>query len=160
MKGGTIFDIIFIGVTLLLVSIIFIFAGHLNSEFLNAFEDVDKVNTTHIQKVEDTFDLMDTGFAVLMVSLAISTIILSFFIRTHPVLFVASLIIFLILIPITMIFTNVFDAIVTQAPLSTEADDWPVVVHIMRNLPLILAVIGAMSLVALYAFKGNISGES
>lgn len=160
MKGATIFDIIFIGATLMIVAIMFIFAGYMNSQFLDAANENDKLNATYIEKVNETFDLMDAGLAVLMVCLGISTFILAFFIRTHPVLFVASLIIFLILVPITMLFTNVFDAIITQAPLATEADDWPITVHIMRNLPLILAVIGAGSLVALYAVKGRISGET
>jgi len=97
-----------------------------------------------------TLDILDYCFLMLFMGLTISTVITAFFIRSHPVLFVLSLILLFIILVMAVVFSNVFEKFGEQAAIQNATDTYTIIPEIMGKYPLYM--LGVFILVALAFF--------
>ena len=147
---GSVIEIIVAGITLFAFFVAAIFGYKIYTELQPAFSGT---GTSIIAQgaVTQSFVAIDYGMAFLAFGLFAAMIISAFFIDTHPVIFLVSLILFIIVIAITPILSNTSMEIATAPSLEAQSANMPVSLHIVGNFPIIAAVLGGILLIALYA---------
>jgi len=110
-------------------------------------------DTPVAQRIADDYDekavLFDRLSLVLMVGLGIAGILSSFLTRTHPAFAFVGIIIWVIMMIMSVIFSNMYEEIASQ--LTAETSDFVVSNFIMTNLPLFILVYGALMLIVFYS---------
>lgn len=101
---------------------------------------------------------VDYAVAIIAVGLSIFSIGSALYIRTHPIFFIFSIILLMILVLISAVFTNVMDAFLTAAPIITMANNFPITVTLVRSFPLFCLVIGLIISVVMYSKSEESSG--
>ena len=116
----------------------------------------DKWPTTAVGNATRTgmlasLDVINYGMLFLAVGLVVSLAVSAFFIQTHPIFFIVSIIILLLVIVASAPISNAFMSMVTSDSLATEAASYDVATHVVGNIPLIAVVGGFLIIIALYA---------
>lgn len=102
------------------------------------------------------FRALDFGMLIFLVGGGLAAIISAYYVRSHPIFFVISLLTLTILFVVAGALSNAFDAIVTSDTLMSAANEMPFTVTIMRNLPaLVVMGIGLLASIAMYAKGGE-----
>lgn len=104
------------------------------------------------------FNVMDFGYLLILGGAMMGAVISAFFIQTHPVFFVISFIILIIVVAISPVISNAFMEMATSSQFTTEGQSLDIMTHIMGDLPIIITVFGVLVAIALYAKFGR-SGE-
>jgi hypothetical protein len=144
---------------LVAIFLVFLFAVgmllciYVNDQITNS--DVFQTQLTEEQRAPmTTVRTVTKGFdafmLVLFLGLGIVTIISAVFIRTHPVLFVLMIIMQLILIGLSTIFSNLWYAIASRSEFVSIANELPYTTLIFTNLPLFVLIISAIVAIASY----------
>lgn len=84
--------------------------------------------------------VLDAAVAVLIGLICLSSIILAFMVRSHPVFFAISLVITLLLIPTSAIVSNIYDEIATTADMALAANALPYTYTLFSFLPHITCI--------------------
>lgn len=152
-KKGYIQDMIMIIVFLFVFATSTFFAMVVYNEYRD--KTADTMEETEVQKsiVSDairTLNIMDYMFLMLFMGLTISTIVTAFFIRSHPVLFVLSIILLFVILILAVTFSNVFEKISQQPSMANATNTYTIIPEIMGKLP--LYIFGVFVLVALAFF--------
>ena len=100
---------------------------------------------------EGAISAVNYGMVFLMVGLILSRVCSAFFINAHPVFFIASLLMLIIVLVVAGPLSNAFMGMAGSDSLSSEADTLAVSTHIVGNLPVIAVVAGFLIIIALYA---------
>lgn len=150
-KNGSILDVFFIIGIFLLFLTATIFSYHMWNQTKTKLLDqaaptIDLAATN--AKIDSTFLLVDNLLVVLYISFTLMSAIGAYFIDSHPVFFVFSLIALIILIGLSAVFSNVFESLLSKF---TEYSSFSKGMYIVSNLPLYAGVSGVLILVALYA---------
>lgn len=104
-------------------------------------------------------EVFDYGAAFLLIGLGSATVISAFFIKSHPIFFAISIVMFMVVLAISPVMSNVFMTFATNSEIVTYANQFPIMIHILANLPTITLVFGALIIVALYAAKNMTGGN-
>jgi hypothetical protein len=118
------------------------------------------INQSIIEHGMGAFTVFDTMMPFLFIGLVIASIILAFLIPTHPIFLVISIIFWVITAIVAAQFSNVFEQFANQSAIISSADKFPQTVSIFQNLPLIISVVGAVMLIAMFAVWRKSSGEA
>ena len=127
-----------------------IVGNELNISFQAAASDVVGFDQDILNTADTIFTMYDYAFVVMITSAGIGIVISSMFIKTHPVFFILSLLLLIIIIPIAAIFSNVFNYTAINKELISSANSYPMMLLIMNNLPLIIAIFGILVMAGLY----------
>ncbi|GAH31138.1 unnamed protein product [marine sediment metagenome] len=95
-------------------------------------------------------DIWDYAFLMLFGGLLISTVVTAFFIRSHPALFVLSLIVLFVVLIMAVVFSNVFGEFETHRSIQNATDTYTIIPEIMGGFP--KYIFGFFILVALAFF--------
>lgn len=114
-----------------------------------------QAGSTAKESVQRTFTIADYGAAMLLVGAMLAMIISAFFIKTHPVFFVFSFIILIIIVAIMPILSNAFMEFATSDQFSTEAESMTISTRTVGNFPILVVVFGCILLIVLYAKWGG-----
>lgn len=87
----------------------------------------------------------------LIIGSGIAVIVLAFLIPAHPIFVPLSIIVWIIYIVIAIIFSNFVWAFVNNADLIAIANQYPLVLMIVQNFPIIIAVFGMVIIIVMYA---------
>ena len=153
---GTVLDLLVIGIVLFITALIFLFF----SQFLQNVETQIQtghtgLNTTYIDKVQESFDVFDNAIIFLLFGFGAASILGAFKIDSHPAFFIFSFIVWIILIFLSTIFSNMLFEI-SQAPqLAAGVAQFDLTVAVLLNLPTEMAVIGAIIIIVLLGKAGN-----
>jgi hypothetical protein len=163
-KRGDIRSIFFIVPILLLIGLSIIVATKLNDEFVSDEGLSAKINQSTVamdirDKSQSALNVLDYTFLMVAAGLLLSTIILSFQIRNHPVLFFISLFMLLFVIMLAAIFSNIFNEIADDDNFEGIIDRYGIMDNIFDNLPFYMLIFGAIVLIIFYG-KGGDSGVS
>jgi len=158
MKGSML-DLPFVIVAVFLLVIVVLFSNVMLDSFQNeTAEFVTPNNNTFNQSMinsgQAALDTFDYSIIFLIIGLGLFVIISSFFIKTHPIFVVFAIILLIITVMISGIFTNTFVEFIDVEPLDVEINDYPLMYEVMINLPLIITAIGIITMIALFA-KGR-----
>jgi hypothetical protein len=108
-----------------------------------------------INKAVSTYTLFDQVFLMGAMGLCIFSIISAFYVNSHPVFFIFSMIGLGVVILINAVISNVFWEFVNSPAISTYANSFPFMVTLMKNLPLISGIVGILIAVATHGKPGS-----
>lgn len=134
---GSIFDMFFVIVFLLLVALSTYFGHYLMSQ-IDITDYDSEANQTFIQNANDSLLLMDWGMAIIFASMIIVIIIFASQIYTHPLFLPIAILVSIFVILIAVIVSNIFGEIASEDILANTTSTFTVTNTIMSNLPLII----------------------
>jgi len=127
------------------------------SEITNNFPATETDALYVLQKGVSAVNVFDYMFVFFAVGLGMFSVISAFFIDSHPIFFILSVI---ILIPIVILtsaqMTNAFDAFISTSVFSSVANSFPYTVLLMRNLPLFCLILGILVAIVMHGKSGGI----
>jgi len=154
-KGAMLLDLIMVLVIIFAFALVVLFMQTVFTQYKVALDENDHVESdVHERVLRETttvLDRMDTIFAFMIVGSILALIVSAFYIRTHPVFFVVSVISLIIILMLAGIFSNIFTEISTAEGMTNATANYSIIPNIMDNLPLWMLMIGAMIIIALYA---------
>ena len=160
-KKGNIPDVFYLVLTVVVLAIIFMASWTIMNQMKPSLDakltgDVAHNATANALQAIGSFDYL---LIFIMVGLLIATIISAFFINTHPVFFVLSLLMFILFMIVVPVLGNVFDAFAGDSGMSEAAEEFNVTTSFMDDLPKYFVVMCGIVLISLYAKYRAPGGE-
>jgi len=156
-KKGNVPDLIYIIVILFSLGITIIIAANFYAQYTDNISTnpaFDNPTNTNIESDANTMlASLDYIFIFFFIGLIISTIVLGFQIRTHPVFFFISLILLIVVTILAGSMSNVYEQFTTNttASIQTTAVSYTAMNFLFAHLPLFIAFIGVVIMVIFYA---------
>lgn len=145
-KKGSILDLIFIAVGLIVFAVATLLAFKIMSEFndnVQANADIPTEAKTASNTLEGDYSgILDKSFLFICIGLAIGALILASLVRVHPIFFVFYLIALVFIIFMSGVFSNIYQTMAETPQLSTQADELVMISSIMEFLPFIIGIFG------------------
>jgi len=105
-----------------------------------------------------TVNIFDSVLIIFFLTIMVGSIISSFFIQSHPIFFIAMVLVNVCLIIIGAPLSNSFNSVATASPgISLAANHFPMAVTLMQNLPLMAVISIIVS--AVFAAKIHSGGN-
>lgn len=153
-KKGSLLDVIFIAIILLVLSVTTIICFKIYDEIdtqFQAHEGIPTQGKVASSQMRAHFPgILDNSFLFITVSLALLAFVLAALVRVHPIFFVFFIIILGIVIFISAIFSNVYQEIASDSEFTTLADELNFTSIIMTYLPFIIGVFGTVLSIVMY----------
>lgn len=152
---GSVLDLPFIGVALLggAISIFFVYLMLTNFTAGLPASETEAVGVMNAGMV--TFTLFDQLFMVAAVGMCIFSVISAFFVDSHPVFFIFSVIGLMVVIFINTLLVNVFWEFATNPALIAVANNFPYIIIFMKNLPIITLLFGLLIAIVTHGKAGG-----
>jgi len=143
---------------IIIMTIVFLFAfgtlvGYvLYKEFYNTISQYYPAMAQNkaVQNLPHIFSIFDFGILTMIILFGITSIALAARIRTHPVFFVISFILFLISVYLAWIYSNIFEMLMHYSLFDVAAAYLSTLCEVMLQYSMIFAVIGLLILLATY----------
>lgn len=153
-RKGTVLDTSAIVLLLFIFVVVLFLVATVWSEFVGVTSTMDIFTTNAnatgaINLTSSAFLMFDYIVLFYLIAMGIGAIIFSYYVESHPVMFIASLISLMISIILGVLFTNVFVEMSAADAVSTVTASYPLTVTLMQNLPGFIALIGTFILIAL-----------
>lgn len=159
-KKGSLLDILFVGITLLVISVIILICFTIYGNIKSEIDDADVMTTsgTHaMEQVENIFPtVLDNTYLILMIGMAIVAFIFAALVRVHPIFMVFFFIMLVFVIFFAGVFSNIYQGIAIEGQMSTYADKMVFMTFVMEFLPFIVGILG--SALALFMYKLGAEG--
>lgn len=153
-RGNAITDTITLVVVLFIVALVWFIAYYSLSEVNTRFQADPNMGNYSRARIGDLTNRMDTTFdsAFIMIFFLIwfMVIIASFTVRTHPVFFGISILLFIFITIIGAIFSNTYQDLKDDPRFATYANDFPFTDFIFNHYVSIMVLTGASVLLVLY----------
>lgn len=133
-----------------MIGIVIITSRLILNNFATAVEGRGIVNETMVSRGQTALGGFDVGFLLIIFTVFGAVIISSFQIRTNPAFALVSFLILVVLNLVAAIMTNAFDQFVTASAIVSTGNQYPIMVTIMRALPLVLTVFAAIVMIFMY----------
>lgn len=155
-KKGSIEDVFFVGIWIFVIAIAFLVLGYIAPLIANEMQSSDIGTVTQASKaINKTTTMVNTAidpvFMIIFVGLIIGIVITGFLITVHPVFIPIFIIFIAIAIVLGVIFSNVYEELSTTSALNETAARYTFSTAIMNNLPIIILVIGIVSMVIIFS---------
>lgn len=149
---GTVADLMGIVVVVLILSLTIIIAGKVIGEISTEWDEIapDTVSKEIMEQGKATINTFDYLFLFAFMGLGLASVIGASLIDTHPIFFVFSILLLVIIIFVGAQITNVFNEVITTTEMAAIANSFPIMVGLMRNLPLIMLMFGSLISIVLY----------
>jgi len=157
-KRGSLQDLIFIGVVLLVFGISIVIGFKISSEF-NANIQADSRFPIESKSAASTLTnyypgVIDNSFLFLAVGISIATLILAALVRIHPVFLVFFIIGWIFIIFLSGVFSNIYETMCLDTNLVAQCAELTNVAFIMKGLPLFIGVVGVLLMIVMYKVWG------
>ena len=163
MFRGSIMDIF----TIIAVLFIFTFSMLIGSAMLTQagenFDTIDDdygdITTYYFAKGQTSFNIMDTLTIFIFFGLGIAMLVSAFFIKTHPIFFVVSLILLTFVLLFSAVISNSYQEMGESDALSVEANKYTLTSTVMNNLPTLVLILSALVLIVMFgkSYSGGVS---
>ena len=155
-------DIIFILAVFFALAVIIIITNVAMSPMMVALNASYGTNTTGVSNINDKFIAMwnstDIMLALIFFGLILGMFISAYFIYTHPVFFIAYLIVGILAIFFAPFIANIFGVIISDPSISATASSYPYTIYIFQNFPLFMAIAFILGLIATMAKPPELQG--
>ena len=152
---GSILDLPFVVAALMLLGVsIFVSYTILYEIDADGTFDLWNESADVIDEGVAAMSLFDSGFVLIAIGLGLSVILTAFMINTHPVFFVLSWIMLVMMIFISAMLTNAFDKFATSTMMAGALGNFPILTEFFRNMPLFCLIIGSLVAIVMYARGG------
>jgi hypothetical protein len=169
-KKGSIEDLLYIAVSLVVISIVLIIAYKITNGFYTGV-----TNSPMIQKMEaqsnstyatssiktingDYKRVLDKAFLFITMMACLIALVMAALVRVHPVFFIFYILFLVFIIFLTAIFSNAYQEIAAQPGFTTLADDLYFTSKIMGMLPFIVGIFGILLSIVMYKTSQSQSG--
>lgn len=155
---GSVLDILFIIVIMLITSIITIAMFTFLSVVNDRLQDIDSVPQEakdSFQASVDTWLFFDWVLILMVGGMMVVVIVGASQINAHPIFFVGGLIFLIVLVMVSAQFTNMFMAFVENTTIAPYANQFAYTVQFHQNLPLIALMYAIVVFVVMYSFGGR-----
>jgi len=161
-KGSTVIDTIFIIVVLVALAIGFFFIklifNEVNTDLVND-QDLTVESREMLSSSNDNYtNWADASIGFLFFGLLLAVLITSFLIDSHPIFFVASIIMFIFIIFVAGNVGNLFYDTIEAEELTVLQADFPITMFIMDNLILLIVITFTLTLIILYGKSNGLGG--
>jgi len=156
-KHGSLFDIILISIVVFAVAIGFLFALYVGNSIDNNIQDMpeDQVPADAKAHLSDNMDrfpaVFDGLFLFVAIGASLGSMIGSFYIRSHPAVFLIATFILAVVVVLNAVLSNAFEAMATDPTLSASAGQFTVMPFVMSQFPLFMLIISIIIAIVLYA---------
>jgi len=149
---GTVLDLAFMIVILLAMGVTILIAYEILTDFKDNWANVtdDGPSAKILEKGKAALGFLNHGFVIVLIALGVAIILGAFLIRTHPAFFIISFFALVLLLLVAPQFSNMFNEIASAPELVAAANQFPIMVTLMRNLPLIILLFGAAVMIVIY----------
>jgi len=154
-KKGNIPDLVFILVILFIFGMLTFIGFTIYGSWSDQVMDDPLFNTTVGNSIDDSADrslaVLDYAFVFIFLGLILSTIILGFQIRTHPVFFFLSLLALIVVVILGAQFSDIFTTFSESGDIAAATSNYVIIMYVMNNLPMFLVFAGIAIMVIFYA---------
>lgn len=140
------YDMVVIGAVLLVMAI----SAVLGMVILKAIQNTGMFDSPLLEGGMAALRVFDTLALFLVFGIGIAAIISGFYVRSHPAFFIVAIILQLIVVMLSSVFSNIYMSIATHPDVATAANEFPMILLIFQNLPLIILVMGFVVAVIIY----------
>lgn len=155
-RKGSLVDVLWIGIVLLVMSITVLLVFKISHEFnteLQASDDVTADGKAAYQRINDMYPgIIDNSFMFLMIVLSVGALAMAFMVRVHPVFIGVFIVLLALIVLLGGIFSNIYEEMAQNSEMSVVANELTNISRIMLYLPFIIGVIGFV--LAIVMFKG------
>lgn len=156
---GSVVSLFYVGIGLLITSIIIIFMVFSITEFKSQIlESGIDMDVTYLEKGLNTYKLFNGAFVLITIASGSASIVASFMIKTHPIFFVFTWILTIILLLISAQYTNMWYEFASRAEFTTLLTDYPMMISVMKNLPIIMLGFATVVAIVMYSKGDEIFG--
>ena len=104
-------------------------------------------------KIDRTYNILDPLFAIFFFGFYLTLLISIFYLDTHPGFMVFGIIMFIVVLLVGMVTSDVFQSIGQTETLSNQTAAYPITYFLMSNSPVIILVMGFIFFIILYASR-------
>jgi len=159
-KKGDIGDFIHLIVAVFMIGLMFFIGGTVWSEFKENIAqnedimDAENVNMTEQLETMDTpIEILDPLFALFFFGFFMALLVSVFYLDTHPGFMVFGILMFIVILFIGMVMSDVFATAASTPEFSDGMNIYPITYHIVSNLPIYLLVMGLIFFILLYSTR-------
>ena len=156
---GSIQDLILIIVILLFAGIVFLFGFKFTTELndqIQIMPDIPTEALTASTQLTGYYPgVIDNSFLFLTIGLCIVALILASLVRIHPIFIAFFFVVWVIIVFIAGIASNIYQEMAANSNLVTEANQLTFITQILNNLPMIIAIFGILLMVIMYKLRSN-----
>lgn len=153
-KGDFSLDMIMLVLIIFMVSIAWIFIHNSFSDINTDIQSTSDMSTDAKASLDNVYNSyrgdFDSSVVFLFFGLAIMLMVSAWFIDTHPVFFVISLLLFIVVAFVTVIFANTFEEIVTDPTISSTASEWVLSIWVMSHVVELIVGVAFLVIVIMY----------
>lgn len=148
MSKGNVTDIIFIMAFVLVASITIILCYFI----LNAINvgTPASIDHTYFGYGLQAIGYMDYGIASLFIGMSLFSIISAYYIRTSPIFLIFGILSLAIITFISAYISNISYDLLNSGSIAAVSTNFPITSLILQNLPIEMALVGGLILIALY----------
>ncbi len=152
-KKGDIKDLFLIMITLFVMAIISMIIFNVYQAYNSDMQtqNIGSDARSILNRGEESIEFLDYIFVTVLVMLVILFVVSIFMINTHPIFFVISLLLLIIGIVVSAIFSNTSNSMYSESIFTTSEQTFTFTTSIMDNLPIWILIIGVIGLIAIYA---------
>ncbi len=121
----------------------------------NNVASVDEVfeANSHTQTIKGNtqgfFNSLDFVFVLLYFAYHLGILVLAFFLRTHPIIYVAGFLLIVIIALISPVLSNTYETFIGNEDIATTANGFTAMNWIMANLPMLEVILGFVTIIIL-----------
>ena len=153
-KGNVILDSVLFLIVLVVFGIVGVLAAITFNDMaddIQADADIQEIAKNETTALNDRFpSTLDGAFALMFGLLWLAVLVTSFMIDSHPIFFIASIILLIILLAASGMISNAYEEFSADAEFSSMALEFPITSYILQNLLMFVLIIGATIAVALF----------
>jgi hypothetical protein len=157
-KKGTITDIIFIIIAVFVFAIAFLFIGYMTEIFQGALHNISMVNDSTIaigaldHGLDTVQNKLDYVFFMVFIGMVVAMVITAWFIGGMPIFMFIYFILTVISVILSAVIANVWeDMNATAIFFSATKATLPLTNYVLTYLPVIMAIVGILGLIAMFA---------
>lgn len=158
-RKGSIVDLIYMGLVLLIFSIIVLIGLNVGQSFQTQIKTMAILDSDGQAAVDQTVagyaHTIDFSFLFLAIFIGLVTLILAAMVRVHPIFIIFFIIGWIFTVFLCGIFSNVYQSMAGQSQLIDTANQLVLITKIMEYLPLIVGIFGIILMVVMYKLFGE-----
>jgi len=104
-----------------------------------------------LHTVETNSNRLDGFLFAIFIALTLALWITGYFVGGHPIFMIIYFVVIVVAVIAAMIMANTWELVSTASIFGTTVNNFPIMNHVLLNLPLYLAIIGLVGLILMFA---------
>ena len=158
-KKGSVADLIFIGVVLLVFAVAVLIGFKITGMFNTQIQGMDimpaEAKTASTSILGFYPGVIDNSFLLLAAGLAIVSLILASLVRVHPIFLALFVIAWIFSIFLGGVFSNIYQEMTANSALAAEAAQLTFTNFVMTYLPFFIGIVGILLMIVMYKLSDS-----